>query len=63
MTMVKKKKLRWIGVDCGSADHPMNTKIRDRMPKEARHCDAHMKEKLQPAKKKIRGSSTELITS
>ncbi len=41
----KRKKLRWIGVDCGSADHPMNTKIRDWMPKEAKHCDAHMKEK------------------
>jgi kynurenine formamidase len=25
----KAKKLRWIGVDCGSADHPMNTIIRD----------------------------------
>ena len=41
----KAKKLRWIGVDCGSADHPMNTKIRDWMPKEAKYCDAHMKEK------------------
>jgi arylformamidase len=25
----KAKKLRWIGLDCGSADHPMNTIIRD----------------------------------
>jgi kynurenine formamidase len=41
----KKKKLRWIGVDCGSADHPMNTKIRDWMPKEAKECDAHFKKK------------------
>ncbi|MBN2657593.1 MAG: cyclase family protein [Spirochaetales bacterium] len=37
----KKKKLRWIGVDCGSADHPFNTKIRDWMPKEAKQCDAY----------------------
>ena len=40
----KKKKLRWIGVDCGSADHPFNTKIRDWMPKEAMLCDAYFKE-------------------
>ena len=31
----KQKKLRWIGVDCGSADHPMNTIIRDWMPRQA----------------------------
>lgn len=41
----KAKKLRWIGVDCGSADHPMNTKIRDWMPQEAKECDAHFREK------------------
>ena len=41
----KKKKLKWIGVDCGSADHPMNTKIRDWMPRQAAECDAHMKTK------------------
>jgi arylformamidase len=35
----KKKKLRWIGVDCGSADHPMNTIIRDWMPRQARQAD------------------------
>lgn len=28
-----KMKLKWIGVDCGSADHPMNTIIRDWHPK------------------------------
>ncbi|MBD3348632.1 MAG: cyclase family protein [Candidatus Eisenbacteria bacterium] len=27
-----KRKLNWIGVDCGSADHPMNTIIRDWHP-------------------------------
>jgi len=26
-------KIKWIGVDCGSADHPMNTIIRDWHPK------------------------------
>jgi arylformamidase len=35
----KAKKLRWIGVDCGSADHPMNTIIRDWMPRQARQAD------------------------
>jgi len=39
----KKKKLRWIGVDCGSADHPFNTKIRDWMPKHAKYCDEYFK--------------------
>ncbi|MGD9874274.1 MAG: cyclase family protein [Kiritimatiellia bacterium] len=28
-----KMKLKWIGVDCGSADHPMNTIIRNWHPK------------------------------
>lgn len=28
--------LRWIGVDCGSADHPMNTSIRRKKPEIAR---------------------------
>ncbi|TVQ38848.1 MAG: cyclase family protein [Spirochaetaceae bacterium] len=41
----KKKKLRWIGVDCGSADHPMNTKIRDWMPRQAQECDAYFQQK------------------
>lgn len=41
----KDKKLRWLGVDCGSADHPMNTKIRDWMPQYAEECDAHFKDK------------------
>ena len=36
---VRDKKLRWIGVDCGSADHPMNTKIRDWEPMEAKKCE------------------------
>jgi arylformamidase len=41
----KKKKLRWIGVDCGSADHPMNTIIRDWMPRQARQADRVFKKK------------------
>lgn len=39
------KKIKWIGVDCGSADHPMNTKIREWQPKEARHCDKYLQGK------------------
>ncbi|GFP24609.1 hypothetical protein HKBW3S43_00337 [Candidatus Hakubella thermalkaliphila] len=39
----KKKKLRWIGVDCGSADHPMNTIIRSWMPRQAREAEAYFK--------------------
>ena len=41
----KAKKLRWIGVDCGSADHPMNTIIRDWMPRQAREADKLFREK------------------
>jgi arylformamidase len=41
----KAKKLRWLGVDCGSADHPMNTIIRDWMPRQARAADKHFQEK------------------
>ncbi len=42
----KQKKLRWIGVDCGSADHPMNTIIRNWMPREAKQADAYFKKKF-----------------
>ncbi len=38
-----KKKIRWIGVDCGSADHPMNTIIRDWHPKPFKEAEALMK--------------------
>ena len=41
----REKKIRWIGVDCGSADHPMNTIIRDWMPRQAKEADAHFREK------------------
>ena len=36
---------KWLGVDCGSADHPMNTMIREWEPEAAKACDAYMKEK------------------
>jgi len=32
-------KFRWIGVDCGSADHPMNTSIRVKRPDIAREFE------------------------
>jgi kynurenine formamidase len=41
----REKKIRWIGVDCGSADHPMNTIIRDWMPRQAKEADAHFRAK------------------
>lgn len=34
----KRKKLRWLAVDCGSADHPMNTIIRQWMPRQAKEA-------------------------
>jgi arylformamidase len=42
----KKKKLRWIGVDCGSADHPMNTIIRDWMPRQRKQAEIVFKKKF-----------------
>jgi len=41
----KRKRLRWLGVDCGSADHPMNTIIRTWMPRQAREADQHFRDK------------------
>jgi len=41
----RRKHLRWIGVDCGSADHPMNTIIRTWMPRQAKEADAHFRAK------------------
>ncbi len=40
-----KKKIKWLGVDCGSADHPMNTIIRTWMPRQAKEADEVFKEK------------------
>ena len=39
------KEIKWIGVDCGSADHPMNTIIRQWMPAQAQEAEAHFQEK------------------
>src|SRR5512136_2267174 len=41
----KSKEVEWIGVDCGSADHPMNTIIRQWMPRQAAEADAHFRAK------------------
>ena len=38
------KKIKWIGVDAGSADHPMNTIIRDWHPKAFEACNEKMME-------------------
>lgn len=38
---------KWIGVDCGSADHPMNTIIRDWHPKPFSDAEEKLKEKYQ----------------
>lgn len=38
-------KIKWIGVDCGSADHPMNTIIRDWHPKDFKKAEAKMQGK------------------
>jgi len=45
----KAKKLRWLGVDCGSADHPMNTIIRDWMPRQARQAEKVFQKKYGKA--------------
>ncbi|NPV78290.1 MAG: cyclase family protein [Anaerolineae bacterium] len=42
----KKKKLRWIAVDCGSADHPMNTIVRNWMPRQAKLADKVFRKKF-----------------
>jgi len=38
-------KFKWIGVDCGSADHPMNTILRDWHPKLFIEADKKLREK------------------
>jgi arylformamidase len=42
----QKKKLRWIAVDCGSADHPMNTIIRTWMPRQAKQAEKVFQKKF-----------------
>ena len=41
-----KKELKWIGVDCGSADHPMNTMIRRWMPQYAEEAEKKLGKSL-----------------
>lgn len=41
----KEMELKWLAVDCGSADHPMNTKIREWMPVQAKEADEYLKNK------------------
>lgn len=43
----EKTKIKLIGVDCGSADHPMNTKIREWMPVLAKECDEFLMSKYK----------------
>jgi arylformamidase len=40
-----RKKIKWLAVDCGSADHPMNTIIRTWMPRQAKEAEAHFQAK------------------
>ena len=49
----RKRKIKWIGVDCGSADHPFNTAIRGWCPRQAKECDAHMRDKYGSALEEI----------
>ena len=41
----KKMEFKWLGVDCGSADHPMNTKIREWCPAQAKEAELYMDKK------------------
>ena len=36
------KKIKWIGVDCGSADHPMNTVCKKLRPDLAKEAEEHL---------------------
>jgi kynurenine formamidase len=49
----RKKKLKWLGVDCGSADHPMNTIIRTWMPREAKEAEAVFQAKYGKALEEV----------
>jgi len=39
---VIQKKLKWIGIDCGAADHSMNTVCRTLRPDLAKEADEHL---------------------
>jgi kynurenine formamidase len=49
----RKKKLKWLGVDCGSADHPMNTIIRTWMPRQAKEAEAVFQAKYGKALEEV----------
>ncbi|MGB2896241.1 MAG: cyclase family protein [Anaerolineales bacterium] len=49
----KAKKLKWIGVDCGSADHPMNTIIRTWMPRQEKEAQAHFQAKYKKSLEEV----------
>lgn len=49
MEWVLEKELRWLGVDCGSADHPMNTSIRIRRPDLAREYERRFDIRVEEA--------------
>jgi len=58
----REKKIRWIGVDCGSADHPMNTIIRNWMLRQAKEADDHFREKYgQPLAERFDASKYQLM--
>jgi kynurenine formamidase len=58
----KKLKLRWIAVDCGSADHPMNTIIRTWMPRQAKEADKFFQKKFgQPLEQFFDDSKYQLM--
>ncbi|MBI3037678.1 cyclase family protein [bacterium] len=48
-----KKNIKWIGVDCGSADHPMNTIIRKWRPEHAKKADTYMRKKYKKSLEEI----------
>ncbi|MDR3588580.1 MAG: cyclase family protein, partial [Negativicutes bacterium] len=41
----KQMEFKYLAVDCGSADHPMNTKIRDWCPVQAAECEKYLQKK------------------
>jgi kynurenine formamidase len=47
------KKLKWLAVDCGSADHPMNTIIRTWMPRQAKEAQEHFQKKFGKALEEV----------
>ena len=49
----KAKKLKWLGVDCGSADHPMNTIIRTWMPRQEKEAQAHFQAKYKKSLEEV----------